>query len=105
MSKPIDPLDQLLREQNAYVDDNGFTARVLESLPRRKRFRFRPVILLMAIVVNAVLAIRWLPWKELPLLDLSVVTDRDMQLLLPWLLFALVVGSLVWSLFRVAEED
>ena len=31
-----DPLDALLREQNLYVEDNGFTMRVISALPRRR---------------------------------------------------------------------
>ena len=44
-----DPVDALLREQNSYVEDGGFTARVIQSLPRRRRAWLRPVILLGAI--------------------------------------------------------
>ena len=32
-----DPLDALLREQDKYIEDNGFTARVVAALPRRRR--------------------------------------------------------------------
>ena len=46
MNTPEDPIDALLREQNAYVDDNGFTARVIKELPRRRRAWLRPTIML-----------------------------------------------------------
>jgi hypothetical protein len=37
MNPPDDPLDLLLKEQETYIEDGGFTARVMTSLPKRKR--------------------------------------------------------------------
>ncbi|MEY4918699.1 MAG: hypothetical protein RL616_2612, partial [Verrucomicrobiota bacterium] len=51
-----DPLDALLREQNSYVEDGGFTARVVKSLPRRRRAWLRPAILLGTTAIGLVLA-------------------------------------------------
>ena len=36
MNPPEDSIDALLREQNTYTDDEGFTARVVKGLPRRQ---------------------------------------------------------------------
>jgi len=63
MNTPEDPIDALLREQNTYVDDSGFTARVVKSLPRRRRAWLRPALLLGAVAIGSVLAILWLPWE------------------------------------------
>lgn len=104
-SEENDPLDALLREQNAYVDDGGFTARVVQALPRRRRAWVRPAILLTAIALGSVLAVCWLPWKNLPPLDASVLTAPNPQLLLPWLVVAAVVGSLVWSLVALLPKE
>jgi hypothetical protein len=97
MNTPEDQIDALLREQNPYVDDKGFTARVVKSLPRRRRARLRPVILLGATVIGSVLAVCWLPWENLPPLDLSVLSSPNSEILLPWILVISVASSLVWS--------
>jgi hypothetical protein len=100
-----DPLDAQLREQNTYVDDGGFTARVVQALPPRRRVWLRPAILLSAIAIGSVLAVCWLPWKNLPPLDASVLTASNPQLLLPWMVVAAVVGSLVWSLVALMPKE
>jgi hypothetical protein len=53
-----DWLDRQLREAAPYIDDNGFTARVLQQLPppRRARGSFRGAILLAVTVLATVLA-------------------------------------------------
>jgi hypothetical protein len=53
-----DWLDRQLRNEAPYIDDNGFTARVIAGLsPRRRASRsFRPVILLSLTVLGSVLA-------------------------------------------------
>jgi hypothetical protein len=57
-----DPLDALLSENDAYVEDHGFTARVLTSLPpRRRRSWLRPAILLGTTLVGFLLMAWWLP--------------------------------------------
>jgi hypothetical protein len=92
-----DPLDTLLREQNAYVDDGGFTARVVKTLPRRRRAWLRPALLMSATAIGSVLAVLWLPWGSLPALDLSAFLSLNPQVFLPWVLATAVLGSLIWS--------
>ena len=89
-----DPLDTLLREQNAYIEDNGFTARVIAALPQRRRAWFRPALLLGATAIGCVLAIWWLPWN---LLNASTLLSFNSQALLAYALFLAIVGSLVWG--------
>jgi len=103
-----DPVDALLREQNAYLDDAGFTARVVKSLPRRRRAWLRPVILLGAIVIASVLAIRWLPWGNLPALDLSSLKSlfiAGSPTLLSLVTVLAVGSSLVWSVIAVLQRE
>ena len=52
-----DPLDRQLREAMPYIDDNGFTAQVLQRLPapRRHRDLLRAVILLGVTLLASVL--------------------------------------------------
>ena len=103
-----DPVDALLREQNPYVDDAGFTARVVKSLPRRRRAWLRPVVLLGAIVIASVLAIRWLPWGNLPALDLSSLKSlftAGSPTLLPLVTVLVVGASLVWSVVSALQRE
>ena len=100
-----DPLNALLREQNVYVDDAGFTARVVQALPRRRQTWVRPLILMTAIVISSVLANLWLPWKNLPPLKATDLTAPNSAMLLPWVLVISVVGSLVWSLCALIPRE
>jgi|SRR5438132_5461568 len=52
-----DPLDRQLREAMPYIDDDGFTARVLQRLPplRRQRDSLRAVILIGVTLLASVL--------------------------------------------------
>jgi hypothetical protein len=93
----IDPLDALLREQNTYIDDGGFTARVVQSLPPRRRAWLRPALLIGATVTGSMLAVLWVPWGSLPALDLSAILSPNPQVLLPWVLAVAVLGSLIWG--------
>jgi hypothetical protein len=106
-----DSLDALLRENDAYLEDGGFTARVVAALPPRRRSWLRPVILLGATVIGFALIAWWLP----PLSKLSDVFVRDQQgsillelsaqsILLAGVL-ALVAASLFWSLFAVIKWE
>ncbi len=101
----IDPLDALLREQNSYIDDGGFTARVIQSLPRRRRAWLRPVLLLGATAIGSVLAVIWVPWGNLPALNWSALLSPNPQVLMPWALAITVVGSLLWSTVAALQWD
>lgn len=107
MSQPDekDPIDALLREQNAYVNDDGFTARVITALPRRRLAWLRPALLLGAATVGWVLAVLWLPWKNLPPLDLAALLSLDSQVLMPWVLVLTVAASLVWAVVAAASWE
>ena len=90
-----DPLDALLREQNTYIDDNGFTARVIAGLPpRRRHARLRSSVLLGATAIGYVLALWWMPWG---LLNPSVLLSFNAQALLAYGLLLAISGSLVWG--------
>jgi hypothetical protein len=88
-----DPLDSLLREQNTYIDDSGFTARVLAGLPRRRAW-LRPALLLGATAMGYFLALWWMPWS---LLNPSVLLSFNAQALLAYGLLLVIGGSLVWG--------
>jgi len=104
-SEEKDPLDVLLQEQNAYIDDDGFTRRVMAQLPPRRRTRLRPVRLQGVTVVGSALALRWLPWQTLPPLDATAFLSLNTQVLWPWLSVILVAGSLVWAVVAAVQWD
>lgn len=103
--EPIDALDLLLREQDAYVDDHGFTRRVLTALPRRRRLALRPVILPGAIVVGCALAAWWFPTSEIlavARLDFSSITAASLSTLAAALA---AIGSLVWGALALVNSE
>ncbi len=104
--KTNDPLDALLREQNQYVEDNGFTARVISALPRRRaRFWTHQTFLLAVTAVGAVLAVWWLPWENLPAFNWSAVLSLNFHLLVPWAVVLSVAGALVWAAVSAVQEE
>ena len=100
-----DPLDAWLREQDKYIEDNGFTARVMAALPRRRRAGLRQGLLLGAVTIGSVLAIGWLPWGNLPALDWSALLSLNAKLLMPWVLVLSVMASLVWGAISALEWE
>ena len=100
-----DALDRLLREQDTYVEDNGFTARVLNALPRRRYENLRTVILLAATALCAVLAASWFTSPDMPPLDLHAMQSNDWQVLLPWTAALLAVASLVGGAISAVSSE
>jgi hypothetical protein len=101
-----DPMDALLHEQNAYIEDGGFTARVVAALPPPQRHSWlQPTVLLGAAAVGTVLTIRWSPWENLPSLDLSALFSLDFQVLAPWLSVVLVAASIAWAVMAAVQWD
>ena len=88
-----DPLDARLREQNTYIDDNGFTGRVMAALPRRRRHAgLRRAVLLGATAIGYFLALWWMPWT---FLKPTVLLSFDTQALLAYGLLLTIGGSLI----------
>lgn len=101
-----DPVDALLREQAAYIEDAGFTARVMANVPRRRRYAWlRPALLLGAAAIGSALAVRWLPWENLPPLDLSALLSLNSQVLWPWVLVLAVAFSLAWAVLAAIQWE
>jgi hypothetical protein len=107
--KPLetnDPLDALLHEQNPYIEDNGFTKRVISALPRRRsRFPLRQIFLLGTTVIGSVLAVVWLPLENLPALNWSTLHTLNSYVLLPWVLVLSVIASLVLAAVAAVQWE
>jgi len=88
-----DPFDALLREEPDYIEDHGFTARVMAALPARRPLGWlRPVLILGATVLSLALMVWWLVDGGLAAPGLSA---------LDFLAFPLVgislIASIVWG--------
>jgi hypothetical protein len=108
MKTAEDPLDQMLQADDGYIEDGGFTARVVSSLPRRRRSWLRPAVLCSATVIGFAL-LAWLlpPWQQIfvPAAKGGFIIKLSDQSLLA-LGTLLVVGvSLLWSLVAVLRWE
>jgi len=58
MNDPLDDiLDARLRDEMAYIDDAGFTARVMKQVPRRNPLRLqRSIIIFAAAIMSVIIA-------------------------------------------------
>ena len=102
----IDPLEKLLQEQNQYIEDAGFTGRVISSLPRpSRRFWLRPLLLLSVTLAGLILSIFRLPWKDLPSLDRPALALLDAKVLSPWLVVFIVVAALIWGIVAASQLE
>jgi Domain of unknown function (DUF5056) len=99
-----DPIEQLLREQDGYVPDDGFSKRVVARLPRRRGWLPR-VVLLAAVVIGAVFAVYWLPWKNLPPLDYTKIISLDPKVWSTWLPFVAVIVALASGLHTALRRE
>lgn len=89
-----DPIDKLLREQDTYIADDGFTRRVVAQLPRRKSVWMGRAILLGVAIGGAAIAYFWMPWRSLPPLDFAQIFSGDSRVLLAWLPVVIVLFTL-----------
>jgi len=101
-----DWLDARLREEMPYIDDDGFTARVVQKLPAAHHQRsFRGAILLCATILASVLAYflsdggRFLIVEAYRLLSMPVLFVSLIAILLS-LIVTGIAGSAVWSSSR-----
>lgn len=100
-----DSLDALLQEENRYVPDDGFTKRVVMSLPRRRSPLWPMFLLLGAAIIGSIAAALWLPWSHLPPLSASAFISPDSKVLLPWLTVCLVAASLAWATIAAIQWE
>ncbi len=101
-----DPLDALLKESDAYVDDNGFTTRVMMTLPRRRGFSARQIVLLGATLAGLVAMI----WLMPSLGDIvSVGPNGNYRLNGQWWWIIVPVlaalAAVYWGLFSAVQSD
>jgi hypothetical protein len=102
-----DPLDALLRESEAHLPDDGFTARVLTSLPPRRRFdSFRLAAFAAAWVAGVVILLRHTPAVGTAVTSfLQHALHGEVTPLLALAPVVMVIGMLVWALASWALEE
>ncbi len=101
-----DPLDALLREEAEYVADDGFTARVIQSLPPRRRRRpWRVYVLALAFVLGSLITLWAFPPVPV-IIDLVRFGFRNPQIeLLVFVPILAALGALGWTLYSLAAEE
>ncbi|MDQ6630329.1 MAG: DUF5056 domain-containing protein [Verrucomicrobiota bacterium] len=100
-----DSLDALLFENASHMEDNGFTARVISTLPKRGRKDWlRPAILISATTLGFALLL-FLPLEPILNSALTAFTSFTEQSLLMLLAISLVLASLFWSVFAMIEWE
>jgi len=101
------PLDALLRESDVYIPDDGFTARVVAALPRRrKRSWLRLAVLSGATLVGAGLAAWQLPSGSALLAAIPrSVTAFQWQTAAILLPIVAALGALGWGVFAMVNEE
>lgn len=103
-----DPLDSLLREHDSYVEDNGFTARVMTSLPRRPRSWLRPAILCGAALLGLALLFWLMPVVSEafnPEANGRTFVLFNLQSILTLLAVLLSSASLGWGIFKALQPE
>jgi hypothetical protein len=105
--KSADPLDALLREQDGYIPDNGFTARVVAALPaRRRRMWLRPVLLGSATMIGGIIALGCMPHPiEAGHQAWTGIRQLQFQPLLALLPILAAFIPLLWSAFEILREE
>jgi hypothetical protein len=102
-----DPLDALLCETDAYIPDNGFTMRVLTSLPARQKHSWRRfAVLSTAMLIGAALVVWQLPgaiavFSTMP----KQWSAFQWQTLIAFVPMLAALASLGWVVFAVTNEE
>ena len=102
-----DPLDALLRESEAHLPDDGFTARVLSSLPPRRQLDgLRLAAFAAAWLAGALILLLHAPAVGTAVIAfLQHARDGEVAAALVLAPVVVVIGSLVWALATWALED
>ena len=91
-----DSIDALLREEPGYIEDQGFTARVISALPPRRRLAwFRPALILGATLLSLALAILWLAEAGTAAMTVAPVVIPGSETLAVLVTCAAVFGAVV----------
>ena len=94
-----DPLDSILKEQETYVEDGGFTAKVMTSLPKRKRgLALRVILLPGSVLLGLALAVWFLQGTEVPWFGQPESGIQLLPMLLGLIPLVVVAVALTWGI-------
>ena len=104
--EPDDALDALLRGSDQSIADDGFTVRVLASLPSRGRPWAHLVILPAAAAVASMLTIWWMP----PLAELQAavakgVSTGELAYFVVPVLVLTAFASILWVELEILRQE
>lgn len=91
-----DPIEALLGEEPGYIEDQGFSARVVAALPARRPLAWlRPVLILGATVLSLALMVWWLAEGGAPALAPSMLAASTPEVLAVCVIGGSLVASIV----------
>jgi len=103
--KENDWLEDILRQEEPYINDNGFTARVLATLPKGKRRDWlRTAVIAGMSALGFVVGLILLPGAHFVMhsvVELSRATTLTSLPLIP----ALTVVGIFWAVFAFAASE
>ncbi|HWF17778.1 MAG TPA: hypothetical protein VG754_00840 [Verrucomicrobiae bacterium] len=108
MPESNDPLEALLHENDPYLEDGGFTARVVASLPPRRKSWLRPAILSGATLIGLALLIWLAPFaKDALSFDASgeISVNLNPQSVITLAVLLMGAASLGWGLFAMLKWE
>jgi hypothetical protein len=103
--EPNDPLDALLREKEKHIDDNGFTKRVIEALPKRRLAPIRRLLLSGALVLTLICLGIFLPVGTIVNSALSFFSAPTLSSLTALVGMAGAVFILLWNTIAFLTDD
>jgi len=105
-TQEIDWLDRQLREAVPYIDDDGFSRRVLQQLPARRTNlqRFRAVVLLGATLIACLIAYFLSDRGEFVLQAINRMTSMSPLMLAGIAVFAGILITLVGSVAALSRN-
>jgi len=99
--------EALLRERESHLPDDGFTARVMGRLPRRRRARNLRSLILAAGLLAGVVVLVWQAGTAEAVLTAfrEHARNRDLLSLLRLTPVLAAIGSLIWALISFGCEE
>lgn len=103
-----DWLDAMFKQDHQYIQDNGFTERVLEALPTKRQISLlRNTVLLVSVLVSFGLGFVFLPGGQFLKDAIVSVTQFSLNPFatpLPFLPLAMLIVTL-WGAFVLASSE
>ncbi len=102
-----DPLDDRLRGTDEYISDNGFTARVVASLPAGRRHSWRRFTMLCVAALACAILVSWqLPAAIATLTAMAKEWSAfKWPMLLAFVPLLTLLATLGWMVFALVNDE